>query len=76
MIDVGVNRVGEDIKGLAYSGDSLLLDFKGEPLVDHSAYKAFVETATVDLDSLNKFREKFPAWQDSDRFELLPGVGH
>ena len=73
---IGVNRVGEDIKGLAYSGDSLLLDFKGEPLVDHSAYKAFVETATVDLDSLNKFREKFPAWQDSDRFELLPGVGH
>lgn len=73
---IGVNRVGEDVKGLAYSGDSLLVDFKGEPLMDHPAYEPFVDTMTLDMDALNEFRQKFPAWQDSDRYELLPGVGN
>ena len=72
---VGVNRVGEDAKGLAYSGDSMLVDFKGEPLIDHPAHTPFIETGTLDKTDLDAFREKFPAWQDADRFSLLPGVG-
>nr|WP_295712268.1 amidohydrolase [uncultured Halomonas sp.] len=72
---IGVNRVGEDAKGLAYSGDSLLVDFKGEPLIDQPAHTPFIETGTLDKTALDAFREKFPAWQDADRFELLPGVG-
>ncbi|MGP9679422.1 amidohydrolase [Halomonas sp. AOP27-A1-41] len=72
---VGVNRVGEDAKGLAYSGDSMLVDFKGEPLIDHSENTPFIETGTLDKTELNAFREKFPAWQDADHFSLLPGVG-
>lgn len=72
---VGVNRVGEDAKGLAYSGDSMLVDFKGEPLIDQPANAPFIETGTLDKTDLDAFREKFPAWQDADRFSLLPGVG-
>lgn len=72
---VGVNRVGEDAKGLAYSGDSMLVDFKGEPLIDHPENSPFIETGTLDKSELNDFREKFPAWQDADHFSLLPGVG-
>ncbi|SES17569.1 Carbon-nitrogen hydrolase [Vreelandella subterranea] len=72
---IGVNRVGEDAKGLAYSGDSMLVDFKGEPLIDHSAHTPFVETGCLNKTDLDAFREKFPAWQDADRFSLLPGVG-
>ena len=72
---VGVNRVGEDAKGLAYSGDSTLVDFKGEPLIDHPANSPFIETGTLNKTDLDAFREKFPAWQDADRFSLLPGVG-
>ncbi|MBE0403122.1 Predicted amidohydrolase [Halomonas citrativorans] len=72
---VGVNRVGEDAKGLAYSGDSMLVDFKGEPLIDHPENTPFIETGTLDKTELNAFREKFPAWQDADHFSLLPGVG-
>lgn len=72
---IGVNRVGEDAKGMAYSGDSMLVDFKGEPVIDRPAGEAFVETGTLDLEALAQFREKFPAWQDADRYQLLPGVG-
>ncbi|WP_252108876.1 MULTISPECIES: amidohydrolase [unclassified Halomonas] len=72
---IGVNRVGEDAKGLAYSGDSMLVDFKGEPLIDRPANSAFIDTGVLDKTALDEFREKFPAWQDADRFELLPGVG-
>lgn len=72
---IGVNRVGDDAKGNAYSGDSMLVDFKGEPLIDHPANTPFIETGTLDLDALGQFREKFPAWQDADRFTLLKGVG-
>ncbi|KPQ27795.1 MULTISPECIES: amidohydrolase [unclassified Halomonas] len=73
---IGVNRVGEDAKGMAYSGDSMLVDFKGEPLIDHSAHTPFLETGCLNKTDLDAFREKFPAWQDADRFSLLSGVGH
>ncbi|WP_346798298.1 amidohydrolase [Halomonas sp. Bachu 37] len=73
---LGVNRVGEDAKGLEYAGDSMLVDFKGEPVIDHSPHQTFLQTGTLDKSELDKFREKFPAWQDADRFQLLPGVGH
>ncbi|WP_110656036.1 amidohydrolase [Salinicola halimionae] len=65
---VGVNRVGEDGNGLPYAGDSMVVDFKGEPIVDHSPNETFVETATLSNDALKTFRDKFPAWQDADTF--------
>ena len=61
---------------LAYSGDSMLVDFKGEPLIDQPAHTPFIETGVLDKTELDAFRDKFPAWQDADRFTLLPGVGH
>ncbi|WP_110665402.1 amidohydrolase [Salinicola halophilus] len=67
---IGVNRVGEDGNGLSYTGDSLLVDFKGDPLVDAEAGRAFVETAVLSRTALDRFREQFPAWQDADRFQL------
>lgn len=69
---IGVNRVGEDAKGLAYSGDSMLVDFKGEALIDPPADVPFIQTGTLDTEALGAFREKFPAWQDADRYQLLP----
>jgi len=71
---IGVNRVGEGGNGLAYSGDSMLVDFKGEPLIDPPADEACIHTGTLDTEALGAFRAKFPAWQDADRFQLLPDV--
>lgn len=68
---IGVNRVGSDAKGNDYSGDSMLVDFKGELICDHPAGHAFVETQTISLAKLNAFREAFPAWQDADDFRIV-----
>lgn len=67
---LGVNRVGTDGLGLAYSGDSLAVDFKGELLIDQAEGMAFVETTQLDLNALKQFRVQFPAWMDADEFSL------
>ncbi len=66
----GVNRVGTDGNGLAYSGDSMLVDFKGEPQLDAEAGQSFVASQTLLLDKLQQFREGFPAHLDADPFSL------
>ncbi len=66
----GVNRVGQDGKGVNYSGDSMLVDFKGVAVLDQSSGVPFVETTTLSARALAKFRAAFPAWQDADMFEL------
>ncbi len=67
---VGVNRIGSDGAGLAYSGDSLAIDFRGGLLVDYPEHTAFTATTTLDGQALNTFRQQFPAWMDADGFEL------
>lgn len=67
---LGVNRMGTDGLGLAYSGDSLAVDFKGELLIDQAENTAFVQTTSLDLAALHQFREQFPAWMDADKFSL------
>ena len=67
---VGVNRVGEDGKGLEYSGDSLLVDFKGQALLDGPAREPFIKTGQLNSEDLQQFRHNFPVWQDADDFIL------
>ncbi|WP_192036926.1 amidohydrolase [Halomonas sp. YLGW01] len=68
---IGVNRVGEDAKGLSYAGDSMLVDFKGDSLLDRPRDQAFLSTATLPRQPLEAFRDKFPAWRDADDFEVF-----
>ncbi len=67
---VGVNRVGKDAKELAYAGDSMLVDYKGEALIDEAQDQPFVRTGVLDRRALGDFRDKFPAWMDADRFKV------
>ncbi len=65
---VGLNRVGEDGKGIAYNGHSGAYSPKGEVL-------AFSETEeiiylTLSKASLERFRTKFPAHLDADPFDI------
>lgn len=69
---VGVNRCGKDDNGLHHSGDSALIDYRGETLIDEPADIPFVRTGVIGLESLQRFREKFPAWKDADDFTLHP----
>lgn len=64
-----VNRIGEDGKGHAYSGDSQVLDFKGDALLD-AGKRDGVLRCTLRARDLAAFRERFPAYHDGDAFEL------
>lgn len=64
----GVNRVGKDGKGIVYSGNSALVDFKGEVMSHLLPFQNDVETQTLSRSELNAFREKFPVGLDADDF--------
>ena len=64
-----VNRIGKDGNGHAYCGDSQVLDFKGDSLLQaHDEPGVF--TATLMARALEDFRQRFPAYQDADDFCL------
>jgi predicted amidohydrolase len=66
---VGVNRVGEDGKGIGYTGDSGIWDFKGYNLLDLKDEER-VSTFEISASALISYREKFPAYLDADDFDL------
>jgi omega-amidase len=65
----GVNRIGRDGNGVSYVGDSVVLDYTGQPLSSEGGGDR-VETAVLDMESLQAHRESFPAHLDADAFEL------
>lgn len=64
-----VNRVGEDGKGLSYSGDSQITDFKGD-ILWHNANDEIIVSYDLDKSALEEYRKKFPAYLDADEFQL------
>jgi len=65
----GVNRIGADGQGVAHAGDSVVLDFAGQPLVELNE-ESRVVTVPLDIDALHAWRDKFPAHLDADAFTL------
>ena len=61
-----VNRTGTDGNGIHYSGGSLIIGFKGEVLAELPENGEGFLSATLSLESLCDFREKFPVWMDWD----------
>ena len=73
---IGVNRVGQDGNGLAYSGDSTVIDPVGNVLFDISDESA-VRTVVLSREILEKWRRDFPAWMDADHDVInLPESGN
>ncbi len=68
---VGVNRVGNDGNNVSHSGDSAVINFKGEIISKTKAHEESVETITLSKNELNDWRKTFPAWMDSDKFKLI-----
>ena len=52
-----------------YAGDSALVDFRGCTLAEAGDCEQTL-SAAFDSDALEAFREKFPAWQDADDFQI------
>ncbi|MBS0910446.1 amidohydrolase [Tatumella sp. JGM118] len=66
----GCNRVGQDANALSYSGDSRIISPTGELLAIAAADTPEVISATLSLQELQAYRQRFPAWRDADSFTL------
>lgn len=66
----GVNRIGEDGNSIYHSGDTAIIDYKGEVVSHTKPHEENIETLQLSMESLKLFRENFPAWKDADEFLL------
>ena len=64
-----VNRVGADGQGITYSGDSVVIGPKGIFLTAPCSTEGIINYA-LSFNDLKEFRQKFPAYLDSDEFEI------
>lgn len=68
---VGVNRVGHDNNDLAYSGDSAVINPRGEIISSTKAHEDRTETTVLSCKYLAEFRKLFPVMMDGDDFKIL-----
>ena len=66
----GVNRTGTDGYHLEYNGGSKVYSAYGEEVASLPDGQEGMATVTLNMASLNQFREKFPVWKDADEFHL------
>lgn len=65
---IGVNRVGEDAYGLHYSGESQVINARGEVISKAEPYQEAVLHCFLDAEALRRFRTRFPLGPDWDGF--------
>lgn len=66
---IGINRTGSDSNGFNYCGGSVEYNARGEQLALLPDKESYI-VVEIDLDELKKIREEFPAFKDSDEFEI------
>ena len=62
---IGVNITGDET-GVAHAGDSAIIDAYGHTLAQCPPDKAASASALLDMDTLQRFRQKFPVLADAD----------
>lgn len=67
---IGVNRVGVDDNGYAYSGNSIAIDYLGNQLTETCEGQEAVIYTTLYKNELIKVREKLPFLEDKDVFTI------
>lgn len=67
---IGVNRVGRDGNRISFSGDSVVVDSRGEALSLLQSYDERIETVSLSFRDLLDFRNKFQVSLDADEFSL------
>jgi omega-amidase len=66
---IGVNRTGEDGKGICYTGDSVVHAPTGQ-ILWHQSGKEACPTLRLERQALTDYRASFPAHLDADLFRL------
>jgi omega-amidase len=67
---LGVNGIGKDGNGYELSGDSAVIDPLGKYVIDAKG-KSGVYSTELDINLLENFRKKFPAYRDADRYKII-----
>ena len=67
---VAVNRIGNDGNELAHSGNSNIVDPKGNFLIQNSHNNEMVDTVVLNYNELEDFRNKFKVGLDWDYFSI------
>ncbi|MEO6302899.1 MAG: amidohydrolase [Bacteroidia bacterium] len=67
---IGLNRVGKDGNDFNHSGDSMIINPRGEIINQPKANEENIETITLDKNYLEDFRKLFPVGLDADDFEI------
>ena len=67
---VGVNRSGEDPRGLHYAGGSAVYDPLGETLLDLGKGQGSA-AVIVSLDTIKTTRDALPFQRDADKFQII-----
>ena len=67
---IGVNRIGNDGNDISHSGDSMVINPRGEIISKTKANEESIETVELDKTYLDDFRKAFPVGLDSDKFNL------
>jgi omega-amidase len=68
---IGLNRVGVDGNGIGHSGDSIIVNPRGEVIHALPLNERCVYTTTLDKQYLLDFRKAFPVGLDADNIENL-----
>ncbi len=67
---IGVNRVGKDGNNISHSGDSAVINYKGDIVSNIKEFSETTETVEISMTELSEYRKKFPAENDADDFEI------
>jgi len=67
---IGVNRIGEDGNKFPHSGDSSIINPRGEIISKIKAYEDATETISLSWSYLADFRKIFPVGSDADDFQI------
>ncbi len=67
---IGVNRIGNDGNNIFHSGDSALLDFKGDSLKNAVISRDEIISEKLSYQLLMEYRKSFPAGMDADAFSI------
>lgn len=67
---IGVNRVGFDINGYFYSGETSIMNALGE-IIHIRSHSEDIYTTTLNKEELLKIRKQLPFLSDRDNFEII-----
>lgn len=66
-----VNRIGKDGMNISYTGDSQLVNPRGQVVASADQNQETIIYGSLNMNELVEFREKFPVLLDVDDFEII-----